>query len=348
MHHKSNGKKKETQYIVLELANGGEVFDFVAISGRFEEPMARYFFKQFLSGLQYCHSQGIAHRDLKPENLLLDNQYNLKIADFGFAGPIAGRDGTGNLTTKLGTMNYMAPEIHLNQPYKGECIDVFSAAIILFIMVAQHPPFTSAIPSDPFYRCLAGKRGDIFWRTHCKSKPDGDKFFSEEFKDLVESMLKLEPAQRPTISDILAHPWMQGPTPDRDSVVAEFKQRNAVVKEQMDAERQSKDAEKMKRMENRKKEAMRSGNACEEEEESKLDISKPQKHMESYEKLFAANTEFFSTYNPDMIEDSFCEQLKKLGVAVKTNDKKYKVKFSMTSKDQSGASLEIKMVMRQL
>jgi len=67
-----------------------------------------------LEGLAYCHGQKITHRDLKPENLLLDQNFILKIADFGFAGPIEGRDGSGNLTTKLGTLNYMAPEIHLN------------------------------------------------------------------------------------------------------------------------------------------------------------------------------------------------------------------------------------------
>ena len=88
-----------------------------------------------MNGLAYCHAQGVVHRDLKPENLLLDQHFNIKIADFGFAGPIDGRDGEGNLTTKLGTMNYMAPEIHLNQPYDGQKVDVFAAAIILFVMV---------------------------------------------------------------------------------------------------------------------------------------------------------------------------------------------------------------------
>lgn len=100
-------------YIVLEFAKGGELFDFVCISGRFEEPLARYFFKQFMDGLQYCHTQGIAHRDLKPENLLYDENYDIKIADFGFSAPIAGRVGDGYLETKLGTLSYMAPEIHL-------------------------------------------------------------------------------------------------------------------------------------------------------------------------------------------------------------------------------------------
>ena len=66
-----------------------------------------------MEGLSFCHEKGIAHRDLKPENLLLDSNYFLKIADFGLAGPVRGRDGKGYLTTKLGTKNYMAPEILL-------------------------------------------------------------------------------------------------------------------------------------------------------------------------------------------------------------------------------------------
>ena len=66
-----------------------------------------------MEGLAFCHEKGITHRDLKPENLLLDSNYTLKIADFGFAAPVEGRDGQGYLTTKLGTLNYMAPEIHL-------------------------------------------------------------------------------------------------------------------------------------------------------------------------------------------------------------------------------------------
>lgn len=85
---KNSGAKREVIYIVLELALGGELFNYIANTGRFEEPLARYFFKQLLQGLNYCHEMGVAHRDLKPENLLLDKNYNLKIADFGFAAPV--------------------------------------------------------------------------------------------------------------------------------------------------------------------------------------------------------------------------------------------------------------------
>ena len=59
-------------YLVLEIAEGGELFDFVAETGAFTEREDRYFFKQILNGIDHCHLMGIAHRDLKPENLLLD------------------------------------------------------------------------------------------------------------------------------------------------------------------------------------------------------------------------------------------------------------------------------------
>jgi len=189
---KSNGEKKAVIYIVLELATGGELFDYVATTGKFAERIARFYFKQILDGLDYCHQKGVTHRDLKPENVLYDQYFNLKIADFGFAAPLAGRDGSGTLKTKLGTESYMAPEIHMRKAYNGASVDLFATGIILFIMVTQHPPFTRAEPSDPFYRLLCANRADLFWKAHSKNKPEG--FFSEDFKALITSMLMLDPA----------------------------------------------------------------------------------------------------------------------------------------------------------
>jgi 5'-AMP-activated protein kinase catalytic alpha subunit len=97
--------------MALELISGGELFDFVALR-YFDAPICRFYFKQMLSALHTCHSQGLSHRDLKPENIMLDGDFNIKIADFGFAAPVEGRTGTGYLHTYLGTKNYMAPEIH--------------------------------------------------------------------------------------------------------------------------------------------------------------------------------------------------------------------------------------------
>lgn len=146
------------------------------------------------------HSSGVAHRDLKPENLMLDKSFNLKIADFGFAAPTEGRDGSGYLKTQLGTASYMAPEIHLAKPYTGPGVDLFACAIILFVMLSQRPPFNSPSPDDPHYRLLAGNRADLFWKAH--EEAEQDKIYSEEFMDLFVKMTALNPAHRPTMKDI--------------------------------------------------------------------------------------------------------------------------------------------------
>lgn len=117
--------------------------------------------------------------------------------------------------------------------------------------------------------------------------------------------------------------------PSKDSVMSEFKRRDLVVKEQMEADRQAKAVEKSKAEEARKR-VMRSGNVV--EEEMKIDF-KPTKTLEPYEQLFAKKTEFFSTYNPDMIQDSLIQYLEKLGIKPQVNSDRYKIKFGMISKD---------------
>lgn len=104
----------------------------------------------------------------------------------------------------------MAPEIHLEKEYDGPKVDLFSAAIILFVLVSGHPPFTTAEPKDPFYRCLAAGKADIFWKQHSKGKDGGEGFFSNDFKDLITIMLSLDPEKRPSIEELISHAWMQG------------------------------------------------------------------------------------------------------------------------------------------
>jgi len=185
-----------------------------------------------LNGLDHCHRKGYAHRDLKTENILLDDKLRLKIADFGFAGPIEGRDGQGMLHTYVGTENYMPPEIFMEQAYSGRAADIFTAGIILFIMVAQHPPFTFARPNDAYFKCISSNRQDLFWKLVGKGHPDG--FFSDDFKDLITSMLQLEPNHRPSMSELFQHPWVNGQIPNETEIAAEIKQR----KKMMDQQRQ--------------------------------------------------------------------------------------------------------------
>ena len=90
--YKKKDKERVVNYIALEICEAGELFDLIAHGGAFSENVARHYFKQFMNGLKYCHDEGICHRDLKPENLLLDQNFDLKIADFGFASLIERED----------------------------------------------------------------------------------------------------------------------------------------------------------------------------------------------------------------------------------------------------------------
>jgi len=169
----------------------------------------------------------------------LDEEFNLKLADFGFAGPMEGRDGSGFLHTRLGTRNYMAPEIHENKAYVGSSVDLFALGIILFIMVAQAPPFNTAeTTKDPFYRAIAQGKSAAFWRAHTKNKPNGASFFSENFKNLIISMLQHDPMHRPSISELMYHPWMQETIPSTEEIRKEFEQRAVQVAEAREKERE--------------------------------------------------------------------------------------------------------------
>ena len=140
-----------------------------------------------MSGICHIHNSGFSHRDLKPENLFLDERFNLKIADFGFSSHVGKNNGT-LLKTRLGTESYMAPEILIGKPYSGSAVDLFSCGIILFIMVAQTPPFLKAVASDPLYRMLIENKEESFWRAHLKNKPSTFRF-SNNFKHLVTGLL---------------------------------------------------------------------------------------------------------------------------------------------------------------
>ena len=128
-------------FIVLELVTGGELFDKIVNVGRFDEPTARKYFRQLISGVEYCHKQGVCHRDLKPENLLLDESEMLKISDFGLSALYGSDHNSTLLHTTCGTPNYVAPEVLADKGYDGFSADVWSCGVILYVLLAGCAPF---------------------------------------------------------------------------------------------------------------------------------------------------------------------------------------------------------------
>jgi serine/threonine protein kinase len=138
----ADGRQEKKHFLEMDVADGGELFDWIAHGGRFDEDIGRYYFSEAIRGIKAMHDKGLAHRDLKPENLLLDKDMVLKLADFGLVGLLTGRDGSGLMKSNKGTEGYKAPEIvERRGKYDGRAADIFSMGVILFIMLTRAPPF---------------------------------------------------------------------------------------------------------------------------------------------------------------------------------------------------------------
>jgi serine/threonine protein kinase len=135
---------------MLELVPGGLLFDVCQSLGAMGEECGRFFMSQMLDVIEFMHGKGVAHRDLKLENILVDHTMNLKVADFGFAT----FSQVNKLKSYRGTMTYMAPEIKYGKVYDGFQIDMFSTAVILFIIVQGTFPFKEAKKDEYYYNLL--------------------------------------------------------------------------------------------------------------------------------------------------------------------------------------------------
>lgn len=198
-------------FIVLELITGGELFDKIVAEGRFDENTARYYFRQLIKGVKYCHGQGVCHRDLKPENLLLDQNANLKISDFGLSALYTGSaDDEGRATllhTTCGTPNYVAPEVLNDKGYDGRAADIWSSGVILYVLLAGFLPF-----DEPHMSAL--------FRKIQKAEFTYPSWFSPQVRALLDTILVADPAARATIADIEANPWFKGPDDYKDNNLA--------------------------------------------------------------------------------------------------------------------------------
>jgi len=150
----------------MEYVEGDCLFDVAIKLGPLGEECGKALYNQLVNILQYLESMQIAHIDLKLENIVVDEQMNLKLIDFGFA-----QDQNINfLNLHRGTQSYMAPEIKERLVYNGTKADMFSSGVVLFILVVGNFPFTEARRSDKYYRLLLAGCVTQYWKEVSKTQ----------------------------------------------------------------------------------------------------------------------------------------------------------------------------------
>lgn len=176
--------------MVLEYA-GGELFEYIVNHGRLPEDKARKFFQQIICAVEYCHRHKIVHRDLKPENLLLDESFNVKIADFGLSNIMT--DGNF-LKTSCGSPNYAAPEVISGKLYAGPEVDVWSCGVILYVLLTGRLPFDDEYIPSLFKKIQQG--------TYTVPA-----YLPKDAARLIKRMLQVNPVARISIQEIRQDPW---------------------------------------------------------------------------------------------------------------------------------------------
>ncbi|KAM9394409.1 serine/threonine-protein kinase Chk2 isoform 2-T3 [Pholidichthys leucotaenia] len=194
---------EENFYIVLELMEGGELFQRVKSKQQLPESVAKLYFYQMLLAVQYLHSNGIIHRDLKPENILLSSQDDIcliKVTDFNQSRIL---EETVLLRTLCGTPSYLAPEVftHACTTGYGLSVDAWSLGVLLFVCLGGYPPFHESFGNQPVT--------DQIIRGQFTMVPSKWRTISDHAKDVVRKLLVVDPVKRMSIDEALQHPWLQ-------------------------------------------------------------------------------------------------------------------------------------------
>ncbi|KAJ6757391.1 SERINE/THREONINE-PROTEIN KINASE [Salix koriyanagi] len=183
--------------MVLELCQQSTLYDRLMKSGDDGLSEGRYasIMKQLLTAIAHCHRFGIVHRDIKPDNILFDEMNRVKLADFGSADWV-GEEGT--LSGVVGTPYYVAPEVVMGRDY-NEKVDVWSAGVVLYVLLAGFPPFYGETVEEIFQAVVRG---------NLRFPPKVFRDVSPEAKDLLRKMICRDVSRRFSAEQALRHPWI--------------------------------------------------------------------------------------------------------------------------------------------
>ncbi|XP_021012210.1 sperm motility kinase X-like [Mus caroli] len=180
-------------YLVMEYASRGSLLKYIKKHGPLDEEEACTIFSELSLAVNYIHSQNIAHRDIKAENILLDWDGHVKLTDFGISKRLA---SGGKFKGFCGTAKYCAPEVFNDTPYDGLPSDIWSLGIVLYYLVIGHLPFQGTTHSNIKYMILSQS-----WKIPYLLSP--------ELRDLMIRLMTIDPTMRPSIREVVAHPWLR-------------------------------------------------------------------------------------------------------------------------------------------
>ncbi|XP_062861056.1 NUAK family SNF1-like kinase 1 [Trichomycterus rosablanca] len=184
-------ENKDKIVIVMEYASKGELYDYISERRKLNERETRHFFRQIVSAVHHCHKKGVVHRDLKLENVLLDDNYNIKIADFGLSN-LYHKDKL--LQTFCGSPLYASPEIVNGRPYRGPEVDSWALGVLLYTLVYGTMPFDGGDHKRLIRQISKGEY---------REPPQ-----SSDARGLIRWMLMVNPDRRATVEDIANHWWV--------------------------------------------------------------------------------------------------------------------------------------------
>jgi len=191
-------------YLILELVQGGELYDKIVEEGEYTEEETKFVINQILNAVEYLHQNGIAHRDLKPENILCCTQTRnqrvrkeiIKVADFGLSKMFSQED----LISQCGSPTYVAPEVLLSQTY-DQSVDMWAIGVITFVMLTGCFPF---YVEGQNYSALYKKIINVDY-----AFPD-DPALTSDAKSFIQKLLVKDASRRYTPEQCRNHPWLKG------------------------------------------------------------------------------------------------------------------------------------------
>ncbi|KAK2714842.1 phosphorylase b kinase gamma catalytic chain, skeletal muscle/heart isoform-like isoform X2 [Artemia franciscana] len=189
-------------FLIFELCRRGELFDYLTSVVTLSEKKTKLIMKQLFEALSHAHSMNIVHRDVKPENILLDDLYNVKLTDFGFATKLNPGEVLFDL---VGTPGYLAPEVLKSNMYEngngyGKEVDMWACGVIMYTLLVGSPPFYHKKQMVMLRNIMEGK--------YSLDSPTWNDI-TDVPKDLISKLLVTDPARRYTVDDALRHEFFQ-------------------------------------------------------------------------------------------------------------------------------------------